>query len=155
MLEYLFKKSAGLKASNSIKKWPQHRCFLAKFAKFRRRLFLQKSSSGCFWGLTRVFKGVRNKSRCACQQQIPDSSEKGYLLLRKSRSSHRRCFVKEDLQGLPQVFSCECAEIFKNTYFEKHLWTAVSENQHLCDSLRKGGNSWILNFITVLNLLLS
>ena len=138
MLEYLFKKSAGLKASNSIKKWPQHRCFLAKFAKFRRRLFLQKSSSGCFWGLTRVFKGVRNKSRCACQQQIPDLSEKGYLLSRKSRSSHLRCIVKEDLQGLPQVFSCECAKSFKNTYFEKHLRTAVSENQPLCDRFTEG-----------------
>ena len=29
--------------------------------------------------------------------------------------------VKEDLQGPTQVFSCECCEIFKNTYFEKHL----------------------------------
>ena len=35
------------------------------------------------------------------------------------RSSRCRCFVKEDLQGPAQVFSCEYYEIFKNTYFEK------------------------------------
>ena len=28
-----------------------------------------------------------------------------------------------------QTFSCECCEIFKSTYFEKHLWTAASVNQ--------------------------
>ena len=34
----------------------------------------------------------------------------------------------------PQAFSCECCEIFRNTYFEKHLlmtasfWTRISAN---------------------------
>ena len=32
-------------------------------------------------------------------------------------------FVKETPA---QVFSCEYCEIFKNTYFEEHLWTAAS-----------------------------
>ena len=53
---------------NSIKKKLQHRCFPVKFAKFLRTPFLQKSSSGCFWGLSRVFEGVRGKNRCDGQQ---------------------------------------------------------------------------------------
>ena len=47
--------------------------------------------------------------------------KKRYLLLRKSRSSHRRCSVKEGLQRPAQVISCKCCENFKNAYFEKHL----------------------------------
>ena len=38
--------------------------------------------------------------------------------------------VKEGLQGPAQVLSCECCETVKNFYFEKHQWTALSENQH-------------------------
>ena len=33
-------------------------------------------------------------------------------------------FTKKRIQ--PQVFSCEYCEIFKNTYFDKHLRTAAS-----------------------------
>ena len=45
-----------------------------------------------------------------------------------------------------QIFSCEYCEIFINTYFEKHLWTAASENQDLVTNLPKGGiSSWILS----------
>ena len=65
MLESLFNKVAGLKSCNSVKKRPQHRCFPVKFAKFLRTSFLQNSSnssSDCFWGLTLVFKEVRNKT---------------------------------------------------------------------------------------------
>ena len=42
-------------SGNSIKKKLQHRCFPVKFAKFLRTTFLQKSSSGCFWGFEVVF----------------------------------------------------------------------------------------------------
>ena len=52
-----------------------------------------------------------------------------YLLPRKSRSSHCRCFIKEGLQGPAKVFFCENCKTFNNTYFEKHLRTAASENQ--------------------------
>ena len=61
-------------------------------------------------------------------------------LFPRFRSSHRRCsrkkvflnisqysqviFIKEET--LTQVFSCEYCEIFKETYFEKHLRTATS-----------------------------
>ena len=43
--------------------------------------------------------------------------KKKYLLSRKRRPA--------------QVFSRECCEIFKNTYFEKHLRKAASENQNV------------------------
>ena len=33
----------------STEKWLQHRCFLVKFAKFTRIIFLQNTSSGCLW----------------------------------------------------------------------------------------------------------
>ena len=56
--------------------------------------------------------------------------KKKYLLPQKSRSSPRRCSVKEGLQGPAQMFSCEYCEIFKNTYFGKHKWTTAPENQH-------------------------
>ena len=44
-----------------------------------RTPFLQSSSSGCFRGLTRVFKVVRNRNRRDCQRYIPDSAEKRRL----------------------------------------------------------------------------
>ena len=89
-------------------------------------------------------------------------SWKKYLLPQKSRNSHQRCSVKKvvlknfailvekhfywslfsKVAGLKeiqtQVCSCECSEIFKNTYFEKHLWTGASENQQLNYSFTDG-----------------
>ena len=72
------------------------------------------------------------------------------LYLWKTRSSHRRCFVKKAVlknfaifagkhlcwslflkRDSRQVFSCEYCEILKNTYFEKHLRTAASGKPHL------------------------
>ena len=38
------------------------------------------------------------------------------------RSNHRRCSIEKGvLKNLAQVFSCEFCEIFKNTFFTKHL----------------------------------
>ena len=37
-------------------------------------------------------------------------------------------FIKKET--LTEVFSCECCEIYKNTYFEKHLQTAASEEEN-------------------------
>ena len=136
VLESLFNKAASLKTCNSVKKRLQHSHFTAKLAKFLRALFLQKSSIGSFWALTRVFKGVRGKNRSDCQQKIPNSAEKKYLLLRKSRSNHRRCFVKEDQQGREQVLSCEYYEISKNILKFRKL--APSENQHLRNKFTEG-----------------
>ena len=47
-----------------------------------------------------------------------------------------------------QVFSCAYFEIFKNTYFEKHLGTAASENHDFSDKCTEGRCS--LKFITLL-----
>ena len=47
---------------NSIKKKLRHGCFPVKFTTFLRTSFLQSSSSGCFRGLTRVFKGHWDKT---------------------------------------------------------------------------------------------
>ena len=73
---------------------------------------------------------------------------KKYLLPRKSRSRQRRCSVKEGMQRSTQVFSCEYCEIFKITYFEKHLWTATFENQDFSGKFTEG--SYFLNFIILL-----
>ena len=73
---------------------------------------------------------------------------KKYLHQWKSRSSHRKCSVKEGLQRPPQVLSCEYCNIFKSTYFEKHLWTAASENQGFSDKIIEG--RYFLNFIILL-----
>ena len=43
-----------------------------------------------------------------------------------------------------QIFSCEYCEIFINTYFEKHLWTAASENQDLVTILPKLGGKLLV-----------
>ena len=48
------------------------------------------------------------------------------------------------LQRPAQVFSCEYCEIFNKTYFEKHLWTAASENQGFNDKFTQG--RYFLNF---------
>ena len=46
--------------------------------------------------------------------------------------------LKEGLQVPAQVFFCECCEIFKNTYFEKYLRTAASQNQHFRGKFTEG-----------------
>ena len=89
-------------------------------------------------------KEFREKTGATVSNKYHIQLKKKYLLLQKYRSSHRRCFVNEGLQGPAQVFSYEYCKIFKTTYFEKHLWMAASENRHLNDYLPKGGNSWIL-----------
>ena len=43
------------------------------------------------------------------------------------------------MQRPAQFFSCEYCEIFKKTYFEKHLWTAAFENQDFSDKFTEGG----------------
>ena len=102
---------------------------------------LQTSFSDCFWRLTRSLE-QKPVSLSAINTRF---SWKKYLLPRKSRSSHRRCSVKEGLQRPAQVLSCEYCKMFKNTYFEKHLWTAASKNQDFSDKFTE--RSYFLNFI--------
>ena len=124
----LFNKVASLKVCNSVKKRLQRSCFPVKLSKFLRMSFLRKSFSGSLSVLTHVLEELK----------IPDSAEKKYLVQRKSRSTRYRFSVKEDLQGPALMFSCECCTIFRSTYFEKHQWTAASENQRLSDKFTIG-----------------
>ena len=55
------------------------------------------------------------------------------------------CSVKESMQRPVQVFFCEFCEIFRNTYFEKYLWTAASENQDYSNKFTE--ERYIFNFI--------
>ena len=66
------------------------------------------------------------------------------MLPRKPRSSHRRCSVKEALQGPAQMFSCECCEIFKSTDFEKICQRLLLKISPSVTDLPEGGNSRIL-----------
>ena len=76
---------------------------------------------------------------------MPDLAEKSICCRENPEAANvARCSVKEDMQRPLQIFSCEYCEIFINTYFEKHLWTAASENQDLVKNLPKEGiSSWI------------
>ena len=144
MLESIFNKAAGLKVCNSIKKRLQHSCLPVKLAKFLKTPFLTEE----FRWLLLTFNSCFHRS--SVQKQVWLStintrfSWKKYLLPRKSRSSQRRCSVKEGMQRLAQFFSYEYCEIFKNTYFEIHLWTAATENQDFLDKFTEG-RSWILS----------
>ena len=63
MLESLFNKAVGLKACNSIKIMPQHRCFPVKCAKFLRTPFFTEEFLRLLLRfLTHVFKGVGAKA---------------------------------------------------------------------------------------------
>ena len=123
-----FYKATGLKAAILLKRDFNTTVFLWNLQNFLDHLFL-KSSSGCFWGFNSCFQRSSEKKPVQLSA-INTRRKKKYLMPPKSRSSHRRCSVKEGLQMPAQVFSSECCEFFKNTYFEKHLWTAASKNQH-------------------------
>ena len=58
------------------------------------------------------------------------------------------CSVEEGMQWPAQVFSYEYCKVFKNTYFEKLLWAATSENQDFSDKFTE--ERYFLNFIILL-----
>ena len=75
------------------------------------------------------------------------------MLPQKSRSSHRRCPVKEGIQRPAQMFSCECYGIFKNTILKNISERPLLKISTSVTNLSKGGNSWypfkpfsVLNF---------
>ena len=55
-------------------------------------------------------------------------------LFNKVKGLQARNFIKKETPA--QVISCEYCEIFKNTYFEEHLQTAVSK------TLKVRENKW-------------
>ena len=136
MLESLFNKVEG------------HWYFPVKFAKLLRTPFLQNSSCGCLWVFTRVFNEVWKKKPVRLSAINTRFGWKKFAA-RKIQKQTSKVFSKRSPEsliktGFSTVFACECCEIFKNIYFEKHLWTAASENEHnSVTNLPKGGNSWI------------
>ena len=65
----------------------------------------------------------------------------------KLRKIHRKTPVLDSLLikvGDLQVFSCELCEIFKNTYFEEHLQTAISTWHQTISYLEKKLAKFIL-----------
>ena len=78
------------------------------------------------------------KAGAAVSNKYQTQLKKTVFAAAKTHRSHCRYSVKEGLQGPAQVFSCQCCETFKNTYFEKRLRTAASENQHFIDKFPKG-----------------
>ena len=55
-------------------------------------------------------------------------------LFNKVKGLQARNFIKKETPA--QVISCEYCEVFKNTYFEEHLQTAVSK------TLKARENKW-------------
>ena len=74
------------------------------------------------------------------QQQLPDSAEKKYLLPRKSRSSHCRCSVKEELQGL-QCFPVNIAKFLRTLILKNICERLFLKINISVTNLLKGGNS--------------
>ena len=117
----------------SIKERLQHWCFTVKFAKFWRTPFFTEQLQ---WLLQSVFSKEPGKKTDAtvvintkfskksiCCRENPEAATVGVLKMKAC------IYVRQRLQY--------CG-VFKITYFEKHLWTAVFENQHLSDKLIKG-----------------
>ena len=55
------------------------------------------------------------------------SVRKVFLIQRKTPMPESLFFNK--VETLAQVFSCECCEICKSTFFTVHLWTTISERK--------------------------
>ena len=125
---------------NSTGKHLSWRLFLIKpmkFEKFLRTPFFKKE----FQWLHLRFNSCFQRS----SEQTPVR-----LSAINTRFSWKKVFAAAKIQKQPpqvfckrrasraSVFSCEYCEIFKNTYLEKYLWTAVSKNQHLSDKFTKG-----------------
>ena len=128
-----------------------------QFEKFLRIPFLQESSSGCFW---RTFNSCFQRSTEQKPARLSTintrfSSEKKVFSAAKIQKQ-LPCSVKEGLQGLAQVFSCEHWKMFKSTYFEKHREQLLLKISTSVTNLPKEGNSWffffiLLNLFSILN----
>ena len=134
VLDSISNKAAGLEVCNSIKKTLQHSCLPVKLAKFLKTHFFTEE----FRWLHLTFNSCLHMS--SGQKQV-------WLSPINTRISWKKYLLwKKYMQRPLQIFSCEYCEIFINNYFEKHLWTAASENQDLVTNLPKGGiSSWILS----------
>ena len=80
-------------------------------------------------------KESRTKTSATVSNKYHIHAAKMHLKPQKFRSSHRSCSVKKVCNFIIRKRLQYC-EVFKNTYFEKHLWAAASENQHLNHKFR-------------------
>ena len=102
--------------------------FSCKICRFSRNTFFTKQLQRLLLSLNSYFQ------RSPEQKPVPYSAAKTYLLPQKFRSSHRRSWKKAcNFIIRKSLYYCE---VFKNDYYEKHLWTAASENQHVSDKFR-------------------
>ena len=107
MLESLFKKVAGLKACNFIKKRPEHRCFPVNIAKF---LILLNSKNNCerllfdFFNGSLLHRPKGSRSRLcdgARLQGLTHRSSFFFLCWREPSPSPRPAF--ENLRRIPLI----------------------------------------------------
>ena len=86
-----------------------------------RNDFLQLFSAGFIKNPEPAISGVLYK-----ELFLKISEAKAFHLKVKARLSLNMAALESPEAAPKQVFSCEYCEIFKNTYFEKHLQTTVS-----------------------------
>ena len=137
VLDSLFNKAAGLKACNPIKERLQHRCFPMKFEKFLRTPFFTKEFQWLHLRFNPCFQRSSEQKPVRLSAINISFSWKKVFAAAKIQKQPPQVFCKRRASRA-SVFSCEYCEIFKNTYLEKYLWTAVSKNQHLSDKFTKG-----------------
>ena len=70
-------------------------------------------------------KEKKKKERTSSHQRY--SVRKVFLIQRKTPMPESLFFNK--VETLAQVFSCECCEICKSTFFTVHPWTTISERK--------------------------
>ena len=148
VLESISNKAAGLKVCNSIKKRLQHSCLPVKLAKFLKIPFFTEEFRWLLLTFNSCFHRSSEQKQAWLSAINTRFSWKKYLLPRKPISSQSRCSLKEGRQRPAQVFSCEYCKIFKNNYFEKHLWTAASQYQDFSDKFTE--ERYFLNFFILL-----
>ena len=128
----LFDKVAGWKRVTLLRRRLRYRCFLVNFAKILRPLFFQNIYRRLLLFIWNSIFALFWKRRYQKKQPPKVFSEKRYSL--KFHKFHWKIPVLESVfnkvagkeETSTQVFSCEICEIFKNTYFEEHLWKTAS-----------------------------
>ena len=120
-----------------------------KFAKFLRRALFKKEFQWLHLRFNSCFQRSSEQTLVQLSAINTRFSWKKVFAAAKIQKKPPQVFCKRRV-SIALVFSCEYCEIFKNTYLEKYLWTAVSKNQYLSDKFTKVRQ--FLNFIVHLNL---
>ena len=125
----------------SLRHTMNHRDLLDLFRSSHQRCSVKK-------GVLKTFANFTGKHLCWSLFLITLLVFRPATLLKRYRSSHQRCSIKRAVlknfaiftgkhlcrsrffqkETPTLVFFCEYCEIFKNTYFEKHLRTTASED---------------------------